>query len=106
MIRALPWIFLGLALLVVLYFSVILLNGGAALTDARSEVERLRERSNVALSVVRKKLIGKDATSINELSREFERQGVIVGVEDGIIEIGDLIFKTRDGMITEVYYIG
>ncbi|WP_035217160.1 hypothetical protein [Desulfobulbus elongatus] len=105
MIRALPWIFFGLALLVVLYLSVLLLNGGAALNDARSEVERLRERSNIALSIVRKDWIGKDATSVNELSREFGRQGVIVGVEDGVFEIGDFIFETRDGLIMEVHYI-
>lgn len=105
MIRALPWIFLGLALLVVIYLSVLLLNGGAGITDARSEVERLREHSNIALSIVRKNLIGKDATSVNELSREFERQGVIIGVENDIIEIGDFIFKTRNRLIIDVHYM-
>lgn len=105
MIKALPWIFFGLALVAALYLFVLLLNGGVALDDARSEVVRLRARSDLALSIIRKDWIGKDATSIAELSKELERQGVIVGVEDSVFEIGDFIFETQGSLVTEVHYI-
>ena len=105
MIKALPWTLFGLTLLASIYLSVLLLNGGIALDNARSEVTRLRERSDLALSIVRKDWLGKDATSIADLSKEFERQGVIVGVEGDVFEIGDLIFETTGGLVMEVRYI-
>lgn len=105
MSKALPWIFFGLALLAVLYLFVLLLNGGSALNDARSEVVRLRERSDLALSLVRKDWIGREAARVKVLSKEFERQGVIVGIEGDAFKIGDFIFETQDGLVTEVHYI-
>ena len=105
MIKALPWIFFGLALVAALYLFVLLLNGGGALDDARSEVARLRKRSDLALAIVRKNWIGRDAASVNKLSKEFEQQGVIVGVENGVIEIGDFIFEVQGDLVTEVHYI-
>lgn len=103
--KAFPWIFIFLALIAVIYLLVLLLNGGAALDDARSEVAHFRERSDLALSIVRKDWIGRGAASVNNLSNELKRQGVIVGVEDGTFKIGDFIFETQRGLVTKVHYI-
>ncbi len=103
--KGLPWIFFCLALLAVIYLFVLLLNGGDALDDARSEVARLRERSDLALTIVRKDWIGREVASVNNLSNEFKRHGVIVGVEDGTFKIGDFLFETQRGLVTEVHYI-
>jgi len=106
MIKALPWIFFGLASLTAIYLFVLLLNAGVALDDARSYSTHLRERSDLALSIVRKDWIGKDAASVTELSKELERQGVIVGPEsNSAFGIGDFIFETKGGVVTEVRYI-
>jgi len=105
MIKSLPWILFGLALLGFLGLFVLLLNAGVALDDARSQTTHLRERSDLALSIVRNDWIGKDTARVVELSNELGRQGVIVGVEGGAFEIGDFIFETTDGVITDVRYI-
>jgi hypothetical protein len=101
----LPWILFGLALLGVIYAFVLLLNAGSALDSARSEAARQRERSGLALSIIRKEWVGKDAEGVVTLSREFEKQGVVVGTEDGSLEIGDLIFEIKQGSVTDVRYI-
>lgn len=104
MIKVIPWIFFGVALAGALYLFVLLLNAGAALDNARSQVTYLRERSDLALSIVRKNWIGEDATRVADLSKELERQGVIVGVEGNDFKIGDLIFETKGGVVTGVRY--
>lgn len=104
MIKVIPWIFFGVALAAALYLFVLLLNAGVALDNARSQVTYLRERSDLALSIVRKNWIGKDATRVADLSKELERQGVIVGVEGNDFKVGDLIFETKGGVVTGVRY--
>ena len=84
---------------------VLLLNAGVALDDARSQTMYLRERSDLAISIVRKDWIGKDTARVAELSKKLERQGVIVGVEGDVFEIGDFSFRTTDGVINDVRYI-
>jgi len=103
-IKVLQWITLCLLLLSVPYFLVLLLDAGVALDDARSQVTYLRQRSDLALSIVRKDWIGKDAASIAKLSKELERQGVPVRVEEEAYEIGDVIFQSKGGLVTEVRY--
>lgn len=105
MIKAIPWILFGLTFLASFYLFMLLLNGGVALDNARSEVTRLRERSNLALSIIRKDWLGKKAASLADLSRELERQGVIVGVEGDTFKVGDFIFETKGGVVTEIRYI-
>jgi hypothetical protein len=105
MTTKLPWILSGLALLAAIYSFVLLLNAGAALDDARSEVARMRERSDLALSVLRKDWIGKDIASVTNLSKDLERQGAIVKDRAGSFEIGQLVFHTKDGVVTEIRYI-
>ncbi len=105
MSKVLPWILFGLALVAAMYLFVLLLNAGSALDDARSEVARLRERSDLALSLVRKDWLGKNAASVADLSRQLAQRGVIVGTEGDSFEIGDFIFETKGGVVTGVRYI-
>lgn len=105
MMTKLPWILFGLVLAGVIYACFLLLNAGAALDDARSEATRQRERSNLALAIIRKEWLGKEVARVTALSKELEEQGVIVGTENGAIEIGDLIFEVKRGVVTDVRYI-
>ena len=103
--RLIPWVLFGLSLLGNLYLFALLLDAGALIDGAKSRVERLRERSDLALSVVRKDWIGKDAAYVIAISEEAERQGVsIKKTKEGSFEIGDLIFETKGGVVTEVRY--
>ncbi len=105
MIKALPWIFFGLTSLAAIYLFVLLLDAGMALDNARSQTTYLRERCDLALTIVRKEWIGKDSKHVAELSKELERQGVIVGTERNVYKIGDFIFETSDGVVSGVRYI-
>lgn len=105
MIKALPWIFFGLALLAAIYLFVLLLDAGVALDNSRSQTSYLRERSELALTIVRKEWIGKDVKHVAELSKELKQQGVIVGTERNDYKIGDFIFETSDGVVSGVRYI-
>ncbi len=103
--RMLPWLLFVLSLFGNLYLFVLLLNSGAWIDDMGSEVERQRERSNLALSIIRKEWVGKEAASVATLSDEIGRQGVIAKkAPDGSFEIGDLIFEIKDGVVTQVRY--
>lgn len=83
MIKALPWTFFSIALLGAIYLFALLLDAGMELDNARSQTTYLQERSNLALTIVRKEWIGKDMASVVELSKELGRQGVIVDSESG-----------------------
>ena len=103
--RLAPWLLLAVSLVGNLYLLILLLDAGVSLDGARSQVERLRERSDLALFVVRKEWIGKELASVVALSEEIGRQGVIVKrTPDGSFEIGDVIFEIRDGTVTQVRY--
>jgi len=103
--KKMPWIFSGLSLIAIFYLIVLLLNVGSASDDAWSEVKRLRERSNLALSIVRSDWLGKNKANVLNLSRDRKRQGVIVGVEGNNFKIGDFIFETNGDAVTNVKYI-
>lgn len=101
----LPWILFCSTLLAALYSFFLLLNGGAALDDARSEVGRLTERSNLALSIVEKEWIGKDSSKLLDLSQRLEKEGVIVKRKGSTHEIGDIVFETENNIVVGVRYL-
>ena len=105
MIKSLPWILSGLILMAVIYLFFLLLNSGTALDDSRSQTAYLRERSDLALSIIRKDWIGKGEKNVAELSEELERKGIIVGDDGNNFKVGDLIFKMQKGSVVEVHYI-
>ena len=105
MIKVLPWIFFGLALLVAIYLFALLLDAGVALDNSRSQTSYLRERSELALTIIRKEWIGKDAKHVAELSKKLKQQGVVVGTEGNDYKIGDFIFETSDGVVSGVRYL-
>lgn len=105
MMKKIPWILFGMSLLVGICLLGLLLNGGVALDDARSEVIRLRERNNLALSIVRNDWLGQNKASIVNLSRELKKKGVNVGFEDNNLKIGDFIFVMKDDSVINVNYI-
>jgi hypothetical protein len=103
--RLFPWLLVCLSFLGNLYLFVLLLDAGALIDGARSSVERLRERSDLALFIVRQEWVGKEVAGVRALSDEIGRQGVIVkNLPDGSFEVGDLIFETKEGIVTQVRY--
>ena len=103
--RWLPWALFAAALTAALSLLVLLLNGGSALTDARSQTTHLRERSELALLVIRRDWIGRQANSVASLSKELEQKGTAVSARDGTLEMGDLVFEVRAGVVADVRYI-
>jgi hypothetical protein len=67
--RSIPWSLFGVAFLAALLSFILLLNAGSMLGDARSEVDRLRERSALTLSIARKDWIGRNANVVSDLAR-------------------------------------
>ena len=105
MSKWIPWFLFCSAFIAAVYVFVLLLNAGSAMDDARSETERIRVRSDLALSIIRNDWLGKKETSVIALSNEMKRKGVIVGIENGLLEIGDLIFAIENGIVIDVHYI-
>lgn len=104
MANKLSWILFALAAVATLSLCVLWLDLAITLDDARSETKRIRERSELALSVIQSDWVGREAAKVTALSDRFEKQGVITGTEDGAVEIGDLIFEVREGVVTGVRY--
>jgi hypothetical protein len=105
MIKVLPWVLFGLASLTAIYLFVLLLDAGVALDNSRLQNSYLRERSELALTIIRKEWIGKDEKDVAKLSQELKQQGVIVGIESNNYKVGDFIFEASDGVVTGVRYI-
>lgn len=82
-----------------------LLNAGGELGDARSETERLRARSIVAISIVRSDWIGREAEEVRFLYQRLKDENVVVGVDGNLREIGDIIFEIQAGVVSDVRYI-
>ena len=105
MIKSAPWILAVLSLLIAIYLFILLLNAGKALDNSRTEVMRLSERSDLALSIIRKEWIGRGVPEVSKLQNEAENKGITTGVEKNTFELGDVIFETESGSVTEVRYI-
>ncbi|MGH8032194.1 MAG: hypothetical protein ACREO8_07490 [Luteimonas sp.] len=88
------------------YLFLKLLDSGIMLDNSRSEVERQRARSELSLAIINRNWVGQSSNTISAISKELaEETGAIVGTEGGGIEVGDLVFESKDGVITEVHYI-
>jgi len=105
MIKWLPWILFGATLVALVYSFVLLLNAGSELGDARSEAERLRARSDLALLIIRADWLGRSADDVVRLSEKASQEEVLTGVNRNLHEIGDLVFETRSGVVKDVRYI-
>jgi hypothetical protein len=103
--KALPWVLFALALVGAVGAFALLLNAGSALDNARSQTMHLRDRGDVALTIIRKQWIGREAADVAALVAEMDQQGVIAKAgTDGSFEIGDLVFETKNGVVTQVRY--
>jgi len=99
-----PWALFCVTLLAAVYMFILLLNSGGSLGDARSQVDHLNKRSELILSIIRDDWVGKDEASVITLSSKLEHQGIIVGKENNLYEIGELIFVINDGVVMDVHY--
>lgn len=85
-----------------LYLGFLLLNAGVVLDNAQSVADQLWDRRKVALFIMRKDWIGRSATKVDDLARELEREGVVIGLERDLREIGDFVFYIEEGVVVDV----
>ena len=64
-----------------------------------------RQRSELALLVIRREWIGRPADTLMRLAKEIEQKGTTVVARDGMFEMGDLVFELRAGVVANVRYI-
>ena len=88
-----------------IYCFGLLLNASVEINDTHSETARLTERSSLALQIIRKGWVGKNASYVIDLSKELEQQGMLVKSQKSLLEIGDIIFETKDDLVSEARYI-
>jgi hypothetical protein len=97
---------LVISLVANIYLLAKFFDAGIMVDNSRSEAKRQRERSEVSLALVNRAWIGKRSDEIADVSKELgDKFGLILGTEGDAIEVGDLVFETKDGVITEVHYI-
>lgn len=82
----------------------LLLDGGIALDDARSEVDRQRNRSNRMLMVVKRDWIGRSVGEVLVLSDEFHDRGAVVKAHEDRIEIEDVVFEIENDSVMDVNF--
>jgi hypothetical protein len=103
--KAAGWLICGVLLFACLGLGYQLLDTRHAMSDAYSEVEHQRRRSDDALIVIRHELVGADANVLENLRGRFVRPYDVVKGNDDVVEINDLVFVVRDGMIADVHYL-
>ncbi len=86
------------------YKFALLLDSGIALDDARSEVDRQRDRANRILIIVKRDWAGRPVGDVVKLSDEFHDKGVIVKVQKDRVEIEDVVFEIENGSVVDVHY--
>lgn len=96
------WFALAISLVGNLWLFVLLVNAGAHVGDARSQVETLKERRTTALEILRYEWMGRSVSDLDTMKDDLAAQGVRVDVEGETREIGTFIFEVEEGVITEV----
>ena len=86
------------------YRFTLLLDDGMALNDARSEVERQRDRGDRALMIIKRDWVGRSLGDVLELSNELHDGGAIVKVYANYVEIDDLIFDVDRDIVVDLRY--
>jgi hypothetical protein len=100
-----PWTLFGAALVTCALLLFKLLDAGIVLDNARSQADRYRTRADLSLRLIQKEWIGRTAERVGELSKELQQSGTTVGTEGSSLEIGDLVFETKEGRVTAVRYL-
>ncbi|MBD9480098.1 hypothetical protein [Pseudoxanthomonas sp. PXM02] len=99
-----PWLICVVSLGAAALMGFALLNGGSALTDARSQVGYLEERSELALSFVREQWVGRTRADLLQAAEAARKRGVIVKDHPEVVEVGDISFHVANDRITGVTY--
>ncbi|KAA2284952.1 hypothetical protein [Arenimonas fontis] len=106
MIRIILSVILATSLLANFYLFVRLVDAGVMLDNTRSEVRRLHDRARISLGFVQRAWVGKGVASLSGLASALEKEGLrIDDSEQDAVEIGDLRFEVKGGVIVRVDYI-
>jgi hypothetical protein len=95
----------ALALCLSAFLGYGMLDRAAAADDAYSEVDHLGQRAALALEVLNRDWIGRPAADLEELARRMDGDGALVKQHDDVVEIDDLVFRTRDGRVVRVEFL-
>jgi hypothetical protein len=85
-----------------LYLLLLLLDAGIQLDNVRSEVDRLSERRQLALDLLNRHWVGRTVDEVDGLAKELSEDGVLIGREGELREIGEFVFYVESGTVTEV----
>jgi hypothetical protein len=103
-VKYIPWLICVVLLGLSGSFALMLLNGGSALTDARTQVDYLEERSVLALSFVRDHWVGRTRTELLQYVEAARKRGIIVKNQPDAVEVGDMTFHVTNDVITDITY--
>lgn len=82
------------------------LDAGVVVDHLRSEASRQRARSELSLVLVSRAWVGRSSGDLTVLSSDINREaGAGMSFEGDAVELGDLVFEVKSGVITEVRYI-
>lgn len=100
--RKFLWLGLVLSLVGNVYLIMLLVDAGIVLDNAKSEVDLLWNRRELALEIIRLEWVGRPTSELDKLAGELKGDGVLVGLDGDSREIGDFIFDVEDGVVTDV----
>lgn len=100
-----PWIISILFGLAAIFLAITVLDTAISLDHARSEQQRQRERSDLALSLLRERLVGEPEASLASTILAAEKSGAIVKAAPGVeVQIGEIVIRIEDRKIASVEY--
>lgn len=103
--KKIPWVIAIFFFFLSSYFFILLVNAGAHIDDVVSENSRLRERSLVALSVIHKVFVNKKFSEISNFLDDYDNKDIDTSTESVTYEMGEIIFKLKNGIIVDIIYI-
>lgn len=95
-------ILLVLSLAANLYLGFLLVDAGIIVDNAQTVAERLWDRRELALDIMRRDWVGRPASEVDALAEELGKEGFITGTEGEVREIGSFLFYVEDGVVVNV----
>ena len=102
--KSLPWVLAGVSTSLSIALLLLLLNAAIELDNARTQARFLEHRSEVAILLVRAGWIGDKARDLEFLGERIRSKGVGGQVRRSGIEIGDFVFESSEGLVSDVFY--
>lgn len=100
-----PWSFAILFGLAAIYLAITVLDSAISLDHSRSEQQRQRERSDLAITLLRERLVGEPEASLASTIVAAEKNGAIVKTTPGVeVQIDEISIRIIGGRVASVEY--